>query len=58
MAWKVIEEAGDARAEIPEGEGSGNFDGDIFRFRVQRDDGISKAVWVRFPGNDRRLERQ
>jgi hypothetical protein len=50
MTWKIIEGLVDARAGIPEGEGTGRFDGPIYRFRVQQDYGKSKAVWVRFRG--------
>jgi hypothetical protein len=50
MAWVISEGPVDARAGIPKGEGTGNFDGPVYRFRVQRDDGKSKAVWVRFRG--------
>jgi hypothetical protein len=49
MAWTIVEGPIDARAEIPEGRGRGDFDGDVYRFHIERD-GDQRTVHVRFRG--------
>jgi len=51
MSWTLVAGPVDARAGIPEGEGVGNFDGDVYRFLIHSDsDASEKSVFVRFRG--------
>jgi hypothetical protein len=57
MTWTILRGPVDAVAEIPEGEPRGSFDGDVYRFEITHESGVTTSVWVRFSGTLAASER-